>query len=130
MRVTCSNCGATETVVPQDITAAIQQGWGSYGSAIYCPQCKATWAKRNPGRPMADKLDTAQRFIDMLAAEAKPAGLIVDAEMPDGCETCFCCQPDAHGVLYTCGVNEADVMDDETGEVLSERPSWCPLREV
>ncbi len=29
----------------------------------------------------------------------------------------LCCQPDAHFNRYTCGVDDDDVMDDETGEI-------------
>lgn len=56
--------------------------------------------------------------------------ILIDMEMPTGCDECPCCQPDAHFNRYTCGVYDDDVMDDETGEILQERPSWCPLKEV
>lgn len=54
--------------------------------------------------------------------------LLVDMELPSGCDVCPCCQPDAHFNLYTCGITEEDVMDDETGEILQERPLGCPIQ--
>lgn len=53
----------------------------------------------------------------------------IDMDMPKNCSKCPCCQEDPHGTLYTCGVTEEDIMDDETGEILQERPDWCPLEE-
>lgn len=56
----CSNCGAHEelrsTLV--ETVEAIKRGWGSFGSAIYCPACTETWDERNPGRPLACEADT------------------------------------------------------------------------
>lgn len=56
--------------------------------------------------------------------------ILIDTELPDCCENCPCCQPDAHFMTYICGIEETDVMDEETGEILSKRPEWCPIREV
>lgn len=56
--------------------------------------------------------------------------LIENAEMPTGCDECFCCQPDAHFCNFTCGVLDEDITDYETGELFTERPSWCPLKTV
>lgn len=55
--------------------------------------------------------------------------VLIDMDLPIGCEGCPCCQPDVHFNLFTCGVTEDDVMDDETGEILQERPHWCPMEE-
>lgn len=57
----CSNCGAKRRVSNRGMQYtgnAIRQGWGSYGSALYCPECSKTWDKRNPGRPMASTANT------------------------------------------------------------------------
>ncbi len=55
--------------------------------------------------------------------------VLIDMELPAGCEDCPCCPPDAHFNLFTCGVTEDDVMDDETGKILQKRPPYCPLKE-
>lgn len=54
--------------------------------------------------------------------------LLVDMELPTGCDVCPCCQPDAHFNQFTCGITEEDVMNEETGEILQERPFWCPIQ--
>jgi len=56
--------------------------------------------------------------------------LIEGVEIPRGCDECFCCQPDAHFCRYTCGILNEDVMDDDTGELFTNRPPWCPLKEA
>lgn len=49
MRVQCSNCGAIKgfTYTASNVNKTIFQGWGSYGSALYCPKCVKTWHERN-----------------------------------------------------------------------------------
>lgn len=57
----CSNCGRQRRLSNKHLryTAdVINQGWGSYGSALYCPKCSKTWDERNPGRPMAGDVNT------------------------------------------------------------------------
>lgn len=54
----------------------------------------------------------------------------IDMDMPKNCEECPCCQPDAHFMLFTCGIDGSDIMDDETGEILQERPAGCPMQET
>lgn len=66
MRVTCSSCGNSEDIKPNEITDAVLRGWGSYGSALYCPECSRTWDERNKGRPMASALNTCQRLFDLM----------------------------------------------------------------
>lgn len=60
VRLQCSNCGAVEEIKNRidETEKAIKSGWGSYGSALYCPKCSETWDERNPGRPMADERHT------------------------------------------------------------------------
>jgi hypothetical protein len=67
VRITCSNCGAHENIGPSKITDAVLRGWGSYGSALYCPECTKTWDERNKGRPMASALHTTQRLYELIA---------------------------------------------------------------
>ena len=54
----------------------------------------------------------------------------IDMEMPTDCNICPCCQSNVHFTHFTCGITEDDVVDDETGEIFKDRPSWCPLKEV
>lgn len=56
----CSNCGNHRRLsadAVQYTVDAIKQGWGSYGAALYCPECVRTWYDRNT-RPMADERNT------------------------------------------------------------------------
>lgn len=55
MDIQCSNCGATMCFVygVGHVMGAIRAGWDSYGSALYCPVCTATWNERNKGRKLA-----------------------------------------------------------------------------
>lgn len=55
--------------------------------------------------------------------------ILVDMELPAGCDVCPCCQPNVHFTRYTCGITEEDVMDDDTGEILQERHLCCPMSE-
>lgn len=65
MTITCSNCGSSQHLrySTSAVLAACRSGWNSYGSALYCPECSATWDKRNPGRLMAGEENTV-RVID------------------------------------------------------------------
>ena len=59
--IMCSCCGRTEKVSNKKVSNAvdvIKRGWGSCGSALYCPECSQEWDKRNPGRNMADERNT------------------------------------------------------------------------
>lgn len=58
--IQCSNCGSHQSFqydfnFPKTVPAA---GWGSFGRALYCPECAKTWDDRNPGRPMANENNT------------------------------------------------------------------------
>lgn len=56
MRIQCSCCGQTKIFRGTEaaIRRQIADGWGSFGSALYCPACSATWHERNGlNRPMA-----------------------------------------------------------------------------
>lgn len=37
---------------------AIKEGWNSFGSALYCPECVKTWDERNDGRKLAGERNT------------------------------------------------------------------------
>ena len=61
IHIQCSNCGKSRRVSNKRMQYTgnvIREGWGSCGSALYCPECSKSWDKRNPGRPMADKANT------------------------------------------------------------------------
>ena len=72
MLLSCSNCGASKNTAYNATAAirAVKEGWGSYGSALYCPACSATWDARNPGRPMAGETNTIA-VIDKTAARQR-----------------------------------------------------------
>lgn len=78
INIMCSCCGNYEKVsnkMVSDSVDLIKRGWGSCGSALYCPACSRTWNERNPGRPMADERNTffviMNLFMDALK-EAEP----------------------------------------------------------
>lgn len=61
INIMCSCCGNHETVSNRKVSNSIdliKRGWGSCGSALYCPECTRTWKERNGDRPMADERNT------------------------------------------------------------------------
>lgn len=57
----CSCCGNKRQISNKTMeytVDAIKEGWGSCGSALYCPDCTKTWKERNGDRPMADERNT------------------------------------------------------------------------
>lgn len=74
--IQCSNCGCHQSFNYDDTfpNTVPKAGWGSFGRALYCPECTKTWSDRNPGRPMANNANTMaaalhytqsqRRFID------------------------------------------------------------------
>lgn len=59
--ITCSNCGNHRRISNKKMeytVKAINDGWGSFGAALYCPECSKTWDDRNPGRPMPGERNT------------------------------------------------------------------------
>lgn len=55
MKLCCSRCGADyefRYCAANVLNAVYSLGWGSYGAALYCPECTKTWNERNKGRPM------------------------------------------------------------------------------
>lgn len=55
--------------------------------------------------------------------------IIEDMGLPTGCDVCPCCQPNAHFTNYTCGITDEDATDEDTGEIFTERPWFCPMKE-
>ena len=61
MRILCSRCGAGKEFrysAGNVLCAVYTQGWNSYGAALCCPECSATWDERNKGRPLAGPENT------------------------------------------------------------------------
>ena len=57
--IECSNCGCrTDVTKIGEINRAIQRGWRSYGSVLYCPSCTATWSERNHNKVLDGEYDT------------------------------------------------------------------------
>lgn len=68
MTIQCSNCGKTHSFAYSAnnvLRAVYTHGWGSYGSALYCPACSNSWEGRNRNRPQAGPAHTI-RVIDCL----------------------------------------------------------------
>ena len=58
LNIMCSNCGKTESVHNSlDEIAKVAERWGSFGCALYCPECVKTWNERN-SKPMSDYKNT------------------------------------------------------------------------
>lgn len=60
-RIMCSNCGKTRRMSTNRMPGAstVRAGWGSCGSALYCPECTRTWSNRNE-KPMSTDLNTCE----------------------------------------------------------------------
>lgn len=67
MTIYCSNCGTNKEFkyTAMNVLSLVVHGWNSYGSALYCPSCSATWDIRNGKRPMAGEEHTI-RLIDRM----------------------------------------------------------------
>lgn len=76
-QITCSRCGNRSRkfryevphiyYAPEEIVKA---GWGSFGSAFYCPKCARTWEKRNgKDRPLWGNDHTIQRCLENMVRE-------------------------------------------------------------
>ena len=65
MFIQCSNCGKRHEFVysTQTVLKAVKDGWNSFGNALYCPECSATWNERNKGKKMNGYWNTI-RVID------------------------------------------------------------------
>ena len=57
MRITCSNCGMSVCfrTTTGNVRKYIKAGWGSFGSALYCPECTKTWYERNTHELASEK---------------------------------------------------------------------------
>ena len=70
VKITCSRCGNTRRIStnqPNRIRNAINAGWGSYGNALYCPNCSKTWHERNT-KPMADAVNTSSIIMGVVVS--------------------------------------------------------------
>lgn len=49
VEIQCSCCGQRDSVTtgPTGLDRCVEKGWNSFGSALYCPECSATWEERN-----------------------------------------------------------------------------------
>ena len=65
--IQCSCCGNHQKLSPEfdgfdvivdETVKVIKRGWGSCGSALYCPECSKTWYERNGDRKMANDGNT------------------------------------------------------------------------
>lgn len=60
INIDCSCCGNRRRISSKKMeytVNAIKQGWGSFNSALYCPECSKSWRERN-NKPMADEKNT------------------------------------------------------------------------
>lgn len=82
MKIQCSRCGATMSFAyrASHVIGAARAGWNSYGAALYCPSCSATWDERNKGRPLAGFENTIN-VIDGMYARGRGHGIDRDNEL-------------------------------------------------
>ena len=71
--IMCSNCGKTESVHNSlGEISQVAERWGSFGGALYCPNCVKTWHERNK-KPMSDFKNTFNvifmKFFDRYAEQ-------------------------------------------------------------
>lgn len=69
MIIQCSHCGTSTSLSysASHVMRLTRAGWNSYGAALYCPKCSATWNERNKGRLMAGPENTI-KLIDNIHA--------------------------------------------------------------
>lgn len=75
--IMCSCCGRRERVSNKRVENAakvIKSGWGSCGSALYCPDCSRSWPERNGDRPMADERNTFFVLLRLFMEAMHPEG--------------------------------------------------------
>lgn len=75
MTIYCSCCGKKHSFKysAQNVLRAVYTcGWGSYGSALYCPECTRTWDERNAGRPMPGPRNTISVIDSLYQPEGGP----------------------------------------------------------
>lgn len=66
--IMCSCCGYHEKLSNEKIAYSvdvIKRGWGSCGSALYCPDCTKSWKERNGNREMADERNTFALIMNL-----------------------------------------------------------------
>ena len=72
--VMCSCCGNHQKLSNEkieDTVDLIHSGWGSCGSALYCPECSKSWKERNGNRKMADERNTFIVIMNLFFAAKK-----------------------------------------------------------
>ena len=65
--LTCSRCGKHRRISDRVYTHAIMAvnaGWRSFGTALYCPKCSDTWHERND-KPLNPKNYALERIVQM-----------------------------------------------------------------
>lgn len=75
--VMCSCCGNHQKLSNErisDTADLIHSGWGSCGSALYCPECSKTWKDRNANRKMADERNTFLVIMNLFYDAKKARG--------------------------------------------------------
>lgn len=63
--IQCSSCGA-HIKLKHSFIEIVQEGWGSCGTAVYCPQCVQEFKRITPDRKMNSEAGTIQAAIDYL----------------------------------------------------------------
>ncbi len=71
--IQCSRCGKREEIpfYYSFLVKATMDGWNSYGSALYCPECTATWHDRND-KELAGPSHTLDVFDEWYDRQTRP----------------------------------------------------------
>ena len=77
LQIMCSRCGHRSRKFKYDRYARtepaeeiVKAGWGSFGSAFYCPKCVKTWGQRNgKDRPLWGEDHTKERVYQVMVGE-------------------------------------------------------------
>ena len=74
--IQCSNCGTHREIkyAIGRIVQAINDGWDSYGNALYCPECSRTWEKRNGKNKPLNGYWNTMRIIDEIHDRQRKGG--------------------------------------------------------
>ena len=87
LQIMCSCCGHRSKQFKYDryrriepADEIVKAGWGSVGSAFYCPKCVKTWEERNgKDRPLWGEQHTKERVYQVMVSD-----LLREIEHMDG----------------------------------------------
>lgn len=74
LTIMCSSCGKKERFgySAENVNGAVKRGWNSFGGALYCPECSATWEERNGADRKMSGAENTVRLMDEFFERQQP----------------------------------------------------------